>query len=78
MNTFSLFSDFKSLKTVNLFLEVFSHLKAYILLINSWLYVEFEVDSINYLAEKETNWFLPAVRAYRFLQKLKTNSVIEW
>ena len=64
MNTFSLFSDFKSLKTVSLFLEVFSHLKAYILLINSWLYVEFEVDRINYLTEKETNWFLPAARVY--------------
>ena len=35
MNRFALFSDFKSLKTVNLFLEVFGHLKAYIVLINS-------------------------------------------
>ena len=78
MNTFSLFSDFKSLKTVNLFLEVFSHLMAHILLINSWLYVEFEVDRINYVTEKETNWFLPAARVYRFPQKLKTYSVIEW
>ena len=71
MNTFSLFSDFKSLKTVSLFLEVFSHLKAYILLINSWLYVEFEVDRINYLTEKETNWFLPAARAYSFPPKIE-------
>ena len=71
MNTFSLFSDFKSLKTVNLFLEVFSHLKAYILLINSWLYVEFEVDRINYVTEKETNWFLPAARVYCFPPKIE-------
>ena len=78
MNTFSLFSDFKSWKTVNLFLEVFSHLKAYILLINSWLYVEFEVDRINYLTEKETNWFLPAASVYTASpQKLKTYPVIE-
>ena len=72
MNRFALFSDFKSLKTVNLFLEVFGHLKAYILLINSWLYVEFEVDRINYLTEKETNWFLPAARAYSFPPKIES------
>ena len=42
-----------------------------ILLINSWLYVEFEVDRINYLTEKETNWFLPAARVYRFPQKIE-------
>ena len=71
MNTFSLFSDFKSLKTVSLFLEVFSHLKAYILLSNSWLYLEFEVDRINYLSEKETNWFLPVARVYRFPPKIE-------
>ena len=44
MNRFSLFLDFKSLETVNLFLEVFGHLNTYILLINSWLYIEFEVE----------------------------------
>ena len=56
---------------MNLFLEVFSHLEAYILLINSWLYIEFEVDRINYLTEKETNWFLPAARVYRFPPKIE-------
>ena len=71
MNTFSLFSDFKSLKTVNLFLEVFSHLRAYNLLINSWLYVQFEVDRMNYLTEKEINWFLPAAHVYHFPQKIE-------
>ena len=77
---FPFFSDFKSLKTVNLFLEVFSHLKAYILLINRWLYVQFKVDKINYLIEKE-------IKPIDFCQqrtltaspkKLRTNSVIEW
>ena len=71
MNTFSLFSDFKSLKIASLFLEVFSHLKAYILFINSWLYVEFEVDRMNYLTEKETNWFLQAARVYRLPPKIQ-------
>ena len=35
----------------------------------SWLYVQFKVTRINYLTEKETNWFLPAACAYRFPKK---------
>ena len=57
------YKDFKSLKIVNLFLKFFSLIDVYILLLNGWLYVQFEVDRINCLTEKETNWFLSKSKA---------------
>ena len=72
MNILSLsFFGLQILEDYELVPGSFSHLKAYILLINSWLYVQFKVHRINYLTEKETNWFPPAARAYRFHQKIE-------
>ena len=49
MNIFYLFSDFKFLKTVNLFLKFFmSLIDGYILLWNGQLYLQVKAERLNY------------------------------
>ena len=80
------FSDFKSLKTVNLFLKLFSFVDVYIMSLNGWLCVQCEVERIKllYLTENSRkpiyfcHYSYKAVRVYCFLKIIMKNKLSDW